>query len=130
MGQKGTHVILQQDVIVDIPPNQVRYFGATGKILLPSAATIAAVIDTILANKLILTDLLRKKVLASTPTAKRRRSNNLRIASFASNNPSANLTPFHGTRASCPTFHTRRGTLCGEKRRIQTETRAASTLRL
>ena len=41
MGQKGTHVILQQDVIVDIPPNRVRYFGTTGKMLLPSAAAIA-----------------------------------------------------------------------------------------
>jgi len=52
----------QQDAIVDIPPNRVKFFGTTGKMLLPSPATVAAVIQTIPARKLITTDLLRRKL--------------------------------------------------------------------
>jgi hypothetical protein len=51
-----------QDEIVDIPPHRVKYFGTTGKMLLPCPATIQAVINTIPADKLITTDLLRKKL--------------------------------------------------------------------
>jgi hypothetical protein len=50
----------QVDAIVDIPPNRVRYFGTTGKMLLPCPATVAAVIQKIPAHKLITTDLLRR----------------------------------------------------------------------
>lgn len=53
---------LQEDVIVDIPENRIKYFGTTGKMLLPSSATIAALIRKIPANKLITTDLLLKKL--------------------------------------------------------------------
>jgi hypothetical protein len=56
--------MVQQDTIVDIPPNRVKFFGTTGKMLLPSPATVAAVIQNIPARKLITTDLLRKKLTA------------------------------------------------------------------
>lgn len=55
-------MLLQEDAIVDIPPNRVKYFGTTGKMLLPSPATIAAMIEKIPQSKLITTDLLRKEL--------------------------------------------------------------------
>ncbi len=55
-------MVLQEDAIVDIPPNRVKFFGTTGKMLLPSPATVASLIETIPARKLITTDLLRKKL--------------------------------------------------------------------
>ncbi len=51
---------MQQDEIVDIPPHRVKYFGTTGKMLLPSPTTIAAAISKIPAAKLITTSLLRQ----------------------------------------------------------------------
>ena len=53
---------LQEDVIVDIPENRIRYFGGSGKMLLPSPATVAALIQEIPANKLLTTELLRQKL--------------------------------------------------------------------
>jgi hypothetical protein len=53
-------MILQEDAIVDIPLNRVRYFGCTGKMLLPCPATIAALIQKLPTSKLITTDLLRQ----------------------------------------------------------------------
>ncbi|MCI0348660.1 MAG: MGMT family protein, partial [Acidobacteriales bacterium] len=44
--------------------NRVKFFGTTGKMLLPSPATVASLIETIPARKLITTDLLRKKLTA------------------------------------------------------------------
>lgn len=55
---------LQEDEIVDIPENRVRYFGSTGKMLLPSPATVAAVIQNIPEHQLLTTDALRKKLTA------------------------------------------------------------------
>jgi alkylated DNA nucleotide flippase Atl1 len=55
---------LQEDVIVDIPENRIRFFGGSGKMLLPSPATVAALIKEIPANKLITTELLRQKLTA------------------------------------------------------------------
>jgi hypothetical protein len=55
---------LQPDAIVDIPANRVKFFGTTGKMLLPSPATVAAVIKTIPKHQLITTVLLRKKLQA------------------------------------------------------------------
>jgi hypothetical protein len=52
----------QTDEIVDIPPNRVKFFGTTGKMLLPCPATIAAVIAKIPPHKLITTELLRKEL--------------------------------------------------------------------
>ena len=56
--------MVQQDTIVEIPLNRVKFFGTTGKMLLPSPATVAAVIQNIPARKLITTDLLRQKLTA------------------------------------------------------------------
>ena len=52
----------QEDAIVDIAEQQVRYFGRPGKMLLPSPATVAALIQKIPAHKLLTTDLLRRKL--------------------------------------------------------------------
>jgi hypothetical protein len=51
---------LQTDTIIDIKENQVRYFGGPGKMLLPSIATVAALIKEIPRHHLITTDSLRK----------------------------------------------------------------------
>lgn len=48
-----------EDAIVNIPENRLRYFGGPGKMLLPSPATIAALIQKVPQDKLITTDLLR-----------------------------------------------------------------------
>ncbi|MBA3872157.1 MAG: hypothetical protein H0X30_23675 [Anaerolineae bacterium] len=53
-------MIQEKDEIVDIPADRVRYFGGTGKMLLPSPTTIANVIKRIPASKLLTTDLLRQ----------------------------------------------------------------------
>jgi hypothetical protein len=48
----------QEDVIVDISPNRTKFFGGTGKMLLPGPATVAALIKKIPKRKLITTNLL------------------------------------------------------------------------
>ena len=53
---------MQKDSIVDIPEERVKFFGTTGKMLLPSAATVAAVIDKIPAYKLLTTSHLRERL--------------------------------------------------------------------
>lgn len=50
------------DEIVDIPPHRIRYFGGTGKMLLPSPTAIANVIKRIPTSKLLTTDLLRQEL--------------------------------------------------------------------
>ena len=52
----------QEDVIVDIPKDRVKFFGGTGKMLLPSPATVAALIKKIPERKLITTNLLCKEL--------------------------------------------------------------------
>jgi len=52
----------QEDVIVDIPNDRVKFFGGTGKMLLPSPATVAALIKKIPKRKLITTNLLCKEL--------------------------------------------------------------------
>ena len=53
-------MVMLEDAIVDIPENRLRYFGGPGKMLLPSPATIAALIEKIPENKLVtLVTLLR-----------------------------------------------------------------------
>ena len=52
----------QEDIIVDIPPDRVKFFGTTGKMLLPSAATIAALLTQIPPAKLLTTGQLRQKL--------------------------------------------------------------------
>jgi alkylated DNA nucleotide flippase Atl1 len=51
---------LLEDAIVDIPENRVRFFGTSGKMLLPSPATVAALLKKIPEHQLVTTDLLRK----------------------------------------------------------------------
>lgn len=53
---------LQKDAIVDIPPNRVKFFGTTGKMLLPCPATVAAMIRRVPPNKVITTTLLCKEL--------------------------------------------------------------------
>jgi alkylated DNA nucleotide flippase Atl1 len=50
----------QKDAIVDIPENRVKYFGRSGKMLLPCPATVEALIQKIPENKLMTTGLLLK----------------------------------------------------------------------
>ena len=53
---------LQEDLIVDIPPERVKFFGTTGKMLLPSAATVEALIAQIPTSRLLTTTQLRQKL--------------------------------------------------------------------
>ena len=55
-------MVMLEDAIVDIPENRLRYFGGPGKMLLPSPATIATLIEKIPENKLVTTDLLRQQL--------------------------------------------------------------------
>ena len=55
---------LQKDAVVDIPEKRVKYFGTTGKMLLPSPGTVAAVIENIPAKTLMTTELLLNKLTA------------------------------------------------------------------
>lgn len=52
--------MLIKDEIVDIPDNRVKFFGTEGKMLLPCPSTVAKVIATIPAGKIITTGLLRE----------------------------------------------------------------------
>jgi alkylated DNA nucleotide flippase Atl1 len=51
-------MVPQEDLIVEIPENRVKFFGGVGKMLLPSPATVAALIKKIPEHKLITTGLL------------------------------------------------------------------------
>lgn len=53
---------LEQDAIVDIKENQIRYFGGAGKMLLPSRTTIVALLQQIPEQKLMTTDMIRRKL--------------------------------------------------------------------
>jgi alkylated DNA nucleotide flippase Atl1 len=51
---------LQEDWIVDISEARQKFFGCTGKMLLPGTATVAALVRKIPAGRLISSDVLRK----------------------------------------------------------------------
>ena len=51
-----------EDVIVEIPKDRLKFFGGTGKMLLPSPATVAALIRKIPKHKLMTTNLLCKEL--------------------------------------------------------------------
>ncbi len=53
---------MQEDMIVDIPENRIKFFGTTGKMLLPSSKTVAAIISNIPEGKLMTSEQLRKKL--------------------------------------------------------------------
>ncbi|MBK8024175.1 MAG: GyrI-like domain-containing protein [Chloroflexi bacterium] len=50
--------VMESDEIVDIPNNRVKFFGTTGKMLLPSPQTIADVLRTIPEGRLVTTEQL------------------------------------------------------------------------
>jgi hypothetical protein len=52
----------EADVIVDIPKDRLRFFGGAGKMLLPSPATVAALIKKVPARNLVTTNLLCEKL--------------------------------------------------------------------
>ena len=51
---------LQEDAIVDIPENRLRYFGGPGKMLLPCPATVEALIKKIPEHQIITTKLIEQ----------------------------------------------------------------------
>ena len=55
-------MIPQEDQIVDIPPNRVKYFGGPGKMLLPSPAAVESVLIEIPPHTLLTTGQLRQKL--------------------------------------------------------------------
>ena len=52
----------QEDLVVDIPKERIKFFGGAGKMLLPGPATVAALIEKVPAHKLITTNLLCQKL--------------------------------------------------------------------
>src|ERR1700693_2298124 len=60
--QKTVNMVPQEDLIVEIPENRLKFFGGAGKMLLPSPATVAALIEKIPEHKLITTSLLCKEL--------------------------------------------------------------------
>jgi len=52
----------QKDLIVEIPKERLKFFGGAGKMLLPSPATVAALIRKIPKHKLMTTNLLCKEL--------------------------------------------------------------------
>lgn len=57
-------MVMQADAIVDIPAERVKFFGTTGKMLLPSPATLKAAIQTIPTGQLLTTERLRQRLAA------------------------------------------------------------------
>jgi alkylated DNA nucleotide flippase Atl1 len=55
-------MVPKEDLIVEIPENRVKFFGGAGKMLLPSSATVAALIKKIPEHKLTTTGLLCKEL--------------------------------------------------------------------
>jgi 6-O-methylguanine DNA methyltransferase, DNA binding domain len=60
--QKIVYMVPREDLIVEIPENRLKFFGGAGKMLLPSPATVAALIEKIPERKLITTSLLCQKL--------------------------------------------------------------------
>ena len=56
------YMVPKEDLIVDIPEDRLKFFGGAGKMLLPSSATVAALIEKIPEHKLITTNLLCKEL--------------------------------------------------------------------
>lgn len=54
----------QEDIIVEISPERAKFFGCTGKMLIPCPATVAALLEEIPEGKLITTTLLRAELAA------------------------------------------------------------------
>lgn len=52
----------QNDIIADISKDREKYFGCSGKMLMPSPATVAAFVSTIPRNRLITMDRLQREL--------------------------------------------------------------------
>ena len=63
----------QKDLIVDIPKERIKFFGGTGKMLLPSPATVAALIKKIPEHKLATTHLLCEELTINSKSRERAR---------------------------------------------------------
>ena len=59
---EGDYAELTKDLIVDIPQEREKFFGCSGKMLLPCPATVASLIDEVPAGRLITTNLLRAEL--------------------------------------------------------------------
>lgn len=55
-------MIMEKDEIVEIPEHRVKFFGTTGKMLLPCPATLKSVISKVPQGKLLTTELLRQEL--------------------------------------------------------------------
>jgi alkylated DNA nucleotide flippase Atl1 len=55
-------MVPQEDLIVEIPENRVKFFGGAGKMLLPSSTTVAALIKKIPERKLTTTGHICKEL--------------------------------------------------------------------
>ena len=55
-------MIQLEDQIVDIPPNRVKFFGGSGKMLLPSPAAVESVLLEIPPHRLVTTGQLRQEL--------------------------------------------------------------------
>ena len=53
---------LQEDIIVEISPERVKFFGTAGKMLIPCPATVAALLSEIPEGNLITTTQLREEL--------------------------------------------------------------------
>jgi hypothetical protein len=51
---------LEEDIVVDISQAREKFFGCSGKMLIPCKATVAAQVEKIPGNRLMTMDLLRK----------------------------------------------------------------------
>src|SRR3984893_18696276 len=60
--EESVNMVPQEDLIVEIPQNRVKFFGGAGKMLLQSPATVAALIKKIHEHNLITTSLLCKEM--------------------------------------------------------------------
>ena len=50
----------QEDIIADISEGREKFFGCSGKMLMPGPATVAAFVSTVPARKLVTMDVLQK----------------------------------------------------------------------
>ncbi len=55
---------IQEDIIVEISPERVKFFGCEGKMLIPCPATVAALLSEIPEGKLVTTVQLREELAA------------------------------------------------------------------
>ena len=65
MGRRNVDEELRKDVIVDIPKDQQRRFGCSGRMLKPSQASVKAFVEKVPRGQVITTSFLRNALAAS-----------------------------------------------------------------